>query len=71
MMNPISGFSKLSKLEKINYLVENYLGKSTFSKSKIQSFWHDNENEQRVFDDFSENTVTNFYSPYGVVPNFL
>lgn len=70
-MNPISGFSKLSKLEKINYLVENYLSSSKFSKDKIQSYWHDNEIEQRVFDDFSENTVTNFYSPYGVVPNFL
>jgi hydroxymethylglutaryl-CoA reductase len=70
-LNPISGFSKLSKLEKINYLVENYLDKNKFSKNKIQSFWHENEVEQKVFDDFSENTVTNFYSPYGVVPNFL
>ena len=70
-MNPISGFSRLSKLEKINYLVENYLENNQFSKEKIQSFWHDNELEQKVFDDFSENTLTNFYSPYGVVPNFL
>ena len=70
-LNPISGFSKLSKLEKINYLVENYLSKSKFSKDKIQSFWLDNELEQKIFDDFSENTVTNFYSPYGVVPNLL
>ena len=70
-MNIISGFSKLSKLEKINYLVENFLNGSSFSKDKIKSFWHDSENEQRVFDDFSENTITNFYAPYGVVPNFL
>ncbi len=70
-MNIISGFSKLSKLEKINYLVENFLNGSNFSKNKIKSFWHDSENEQRVFDDFSENTITNFYAPYGVVPNFL
>ncbi|OUR97206.1 hydroxymethylglutaryl-CoA reductase, degradative [Halobacteriovorax marinus] len=70
-MNIISGFSKLTKLEKINYLVENYLNGSSFSKEKIQSFWHDNQSEQKVFDDFSENTVTNYFSPYGVVPNFL
>ncbi|WP_127715960.1 hydroxymethylglutaryl-CoA reductase, degradative [Halobacteriovorax sp. HLS] len=70
-MNRISGFSRLSKLEKINYLVENYLENNQFSKNKIQSYWHDNAKEQQVFDDFSENTVTNFYSPYGVVPNFL
>jgi len=70
-LNIISGFSKLTKLEKINYLVENYLNGSSFSKEKIQSFWHDNQSEQKVFDDFSENTVTNYFSPYGVVPNFL
>ncbi|WP_096909294.1 hydroxymethylglutaryl-CoA reductase, degradative [Halobacteriovorax marinus] len=70
-MNIISGFSKLTKLEKINYLVENFLEGSRFSKEKIKSFWHDNALEQKVFDDFSENTITNFYAPYGVVPNFL
>jgi hydroxymethylglutaryl-CoA reductase len=70
-LNPISGFSRLSKLEKINYLVENYLENNQYSKDKIQSFWHENELEQKIFDDFSENTLTNFYSPYGVVPNFL
>lgn len=70
-MNIISGFSKLSKLEKINYLVENFLDGSRFSKEKIKSFWHGSVDEQKVFDDFSENTITNFYAPYGVVPNFL
>ncbi len=70
-MNIISGFSKLTKLEKINYLVDNFLNGSRFSKDKIKSFWHDSEVEQKVFDDFSENTITNFYAPYGVVPNFL
>jgi len=70
-LNIISGFSKLTKLEKINYLVENYLNNSSFSKDKIQSFWHENKTEQKVFDDFSENTVTNYFSPYGVVPNLL
>ncbi len=69
-MNIISGFSKLTKLEKINYLVDHFLNGSRFSKDKIKSFWHDSEVEQKVFDDFSENTITNFYAPYGVVPNF-
>lgn len=70
-MNIISGFSKLTKLEKINYLVDHFLNGSRLSKDKIKSFWHDSEIEQKVFDDFSENTITNFYAPYGVVPNFL
>jgi hydroxymethylglutaryl-CoA reductase len=67
----ISGFSKLSKVEKIDYLVENYFSGSDRVKNEIKAFWHDNPNSQKVFDEFSENTITNFYCPYGVVPNFL
>jgi hydroxymethylglutaryl-CoA reductase len=63
-LRPISGFSKLSKLEKINYL-----SPEQKTKELIQSFWHPNSNEQKIFDEFSENTITNFYVPYGVVPN--
>ncbi|OIQ15880.1 MAG: hydroxymethylglutaryl-CoA reductase, degradative [Bacteriovorax sp. MedPE-SWde] len=67
----ISGFSKLSKVEKIDYLVENYFSGSSRVKGDLKAFWHDNPNSQKVFDEFSENTITNFYSPYGVVPNFM
>lgn len=67
----ISGFSKLSKVEKIDYLVENYFSGSDRVKDEIKAFWHDNPSSQKVFDEFSENTITNFYCPYGVVPNFL
>ena len=35
------------------------------------SYWHANPDKQKVFDEFSENTITNFYFPFGVVPNFL
>lgn len=70
-MKTVSGFSKLTKLEKINFLVENYLQSSSKNSETIKSFWHDDADAQRIFDDFSENTITNFYAPYGVVPNFL
>lgn len=70
-MKTVSGFSKLTKLEKINFLVENYLQSSSKNSETIKSFWHDDAESQRIFDDFSENTITNFYAPYGVVPNFL
>ena len=70
-MKPITGFSKLSKKEKIDFLVDVYLGKSEKLKHQIEGFWHMSETEQKVFDEFSENTVTNFYFPYGVVPNML
>lgn len=67
----IEGFSKLSKLEKIEFLVEKYLGKSQIKKETFKSFWVKNEKEQQLFDEFSENTISNFLFPYGVVPNVL
>lgn len=69
-MKTISGFSKLSKIEKISFLADQYFSDSDAIKEKIMSYWHRDENEQRVFDEFSENTITNFYFPFGVVPNF-
>lgn len=71
MIRPISGFSKLSKKEKIDFLVDVYLGKSESKRHLIQGFWHHDQDEQKVFDEFSENTISNFYFPYGVVPNML
>ncbi|MBK25532.1 MAG: hydroxymethylglutaryl-CoA reductase, degradative [Halobacteriovorax sp.] len=70
-MKQVSGFSKLSKVEKINYVVKEVLDGSKSTNELIKSYWHDDEEEQKIFDDFSENTLTNFYFPYGVVPNVL
>lgn len=69
-MQIISGFSKLSKVEKINYLVDNLFQGSPRVKNLLKDFWHKNEDSQKIFDEFSENTITNFYFPYGLVPNF-
>lgn len=66
-MDIVSGFSKLSKQEKINWLgsqVENS------EVSEVSRFWHANSEEQKILDDFSENTISNFILPYGVSPNF-
>lgn len=68
---PMSGFSKLSKFEKIDMVVKNYFSDSESVKSQFKNFWHDDENVQRTLDEFSENTLTNFPFPMGVVPNLL
>ena len=68
-MEPISGFSKLSKLEKIDLLSQRYFSDGRRVRETFKRFWHHDETEQKVFDEFSENTLTNFYMPYGVVPN--
>lgn len=67
-MKLIQGFSKLSKEEKVNFISE---GLDKNAKDTILSFWHSDEKTQNIFDEFSENTITNFYLPYGVVPNFV
>lgn len=67
----ISGFSKLSKTEKIHWLAQNFLYNNPINVAKeFASYWHDSIEEQKVFDGFSENTITNFFLPFGVAPNF-
>ena len=67
----ISGFSKLSKLGKIKWIVENFFVDPEAVMKELKSYWLDNEDQQKVLDAFSENTISNFYLPYGVAPNFV
>lgn len=67
----ISGFSKLSKREKIKWLVKNFFKDPENVMRELMSFWHEDESQQRVMDGFSENTISNYYLPYSVAPNFV
>jgi hydroxymethylglutaryl-CoA reductase len=67
----ISGFSKLSKRGKIKWVVENFFKDPENVMRELMSFWHKNEDQQRILDGFSENTISNYYMPYGVAPNFV
>jgi hydroxymethylglutaryl-CoA reductase len=70
-MKQINGYSKLTKEQKIDWLVANYFSGDAEVKHELMSYWHDDVKVQKTFDDFSENTLTNMYMPYGVAPNFL
>lgn len=70
-MQTISGFSKLSKKDKINWLTENYLQDSKHAKKVLKQYWNDDAELQRLHDEFSENTISNYYMPFGIAPNFL
>jgi len=70
-LNTVSGFSKFTKAQKIDFLAKNYFSEPDSAVELLQSFWHPDEKSQMTFDEFSENTLTNFYFPYGVVPNLL
>ncbi len=71
MSKIISGFSKLTKEEKIDWLTENYFQNQSESIAIIKQYWNANKNLQELHDDFIENTISNFYMPFGVAPNFV
>jgi len=70
MKKMIKGFSKFSKSQKIDYIIDQIEADQS-TKNLISSFWHGDQKTQEVLDEFSENTITNFPLPFGVVPNFL
>lgn len=68
---PINGFSKFSKEGKIEWLISNYFEDSEKSLALLKSYWHTDKDIQKLHDEFIENTLSNFYMPFGVAPNFL
>ena len=71
MNNNVKGFSKLSKEEKINWITNTYFSNPVEAKESLLKYWNSDENLQKLHDEFIENTLTNFYLPYGVAPNFV
>ena len=71
MTKNISGFSKFSKVEKIDWLSKNFFQNPSDTVKIIKQYWNENESLQNLHDDFIENTITNFYMPFGIAPNFL
>ncbi|QNK76412.1 hydroxymethylglutaryl-CoA reductase, degradative [Winogradskyella sp. PAMC22761] len=71
MHNIISGFSKLSKSEKIDWLLATYFTNQDSAKTLVQQYWNSDDKLQKLHDEFIENTITNYYLPLGVAPNFL
>ena len=70
-MSIVNGFSKLTKEQKINWLVENYFNNDQTVVQLLQSYWNSNDELQKLHDEFIENTITNFYLPMGIAPNFV
>ena len=64
------GFSKLIKEDKLKAVAEFVENPSEFI-SLLKSFWHRDDECQKQFDEFSENTISNFHIPYGVSPNVI
>ena len=70
MTKTISGFSKLTKEEKINWLAKTHFANPAQAVSSLKKYWNENAKLQQVHDEFIENTISNYYLPLGVAPNF-
>ena len=71
MSKKIIGFSKLSRQEKIEWICSNYLDNSKEDIEILDKYLNNDINIQSIHDTFSENTLSNFYFPFSVAPNFL
>ncbi len=71
MNNAVAGFSKLSKEEKINWIANEYFSNPNDAIATIKQYWNSDAKLQQLHDDFIENTISNFYLPMGIAPNFL
>ena len=71
MNQAVSGFSKLSKEEKIAWIAKTYFSTPENAIQLLKNYWNTDEKIQQLHDEFIENTISNFYIPLGVAPNFL
>lgn len=70
MSNLFKGFSKLTKKEKLKAVASHFDNAEEFI-NEFESFYHEDANIQKKIDEFSENTITNFILPYGVIPGVM
>ena len=71
MENSVSGFSKFTKAEKIDWLISNHFQNNPRAKADLERYWNTDIVLQKLHDEFTENTISNFYLPFGIAPNFL
>ncbi|WP_272984569.1 hydroxymethylglutaryl-CoA reductase, degradative, partial [Leeuwenhoekiella blandensis] len=71
MSRTVQGFSRLTKEEKINWLTENFLADNPNASTILKQYWNDDKKLQQLHDEFIENTISNYYLPLGIAPNFV
>ncbi len=71
MPKAISGFSKLTKDQKISWLADSYFENKTQGIAILEQYWNSDRKLQQLHDEFIENTISNYYLPFAIAPNFL
>jgi hydroxymethylglutaryl-CoA reductase len=71
MSKSISGFSKLSKAQKIDWVAAQFTDADSGLSQDLAAWQHPDPAVQKVVDGFTENAVSNYVLPYSIAPNFL
>jgi hydroxymethylglutaryl-CoA reductase len=71
MSKTVNGFSKFTKEEKISWLADNFFSNKKQGISTLKQYLNSDKALQQLHDEFIENTISNFYIPYAVAPNFI
>ena len=66
----IEGFSKKNKEDKIT-AIAGFFKDTEKAINVFKSFNHPDPVIQKMINEFSENTISNFHLPYSIAPNFL
>lgn len=66
----IQGFSKYTKQQRINALIQKY-GFEEILAERLGSFEATDEATRKIIDDLSENPVSSFHLPFSIAPNFV
>jgi len=59
MNNPVTGFSKLSKEEKINWIAKEYFSTKKEAILLLKNYWNSYKKMQKLHEEFMEKTTTN------------
>lgn len=61
----------MNKEQKIEWLSGQLDKDASALVKNLPHYWHHDKSVQKRFDEFSENTLTNYDLPFGIAPNFL
>ncbi len=71
MTAAVSGFSKLTKAQKIEWIANAYFQDPSEAIKVLAQYKNSDGVLQQLHDEFTENTISNYYLPFGVAPNFV
>ncbi|MGW8314088.1 MAG: hydroxymethylglutaryl-CoA reductase, degradative [Bacteroidales bacterium] len=70
MATLVEGFSKMSRSRKLEWIARQH-GLSEKSLNLFETHLHPDSHLQAIYGEVSENTISNFFLPLGLAPNFM